>query len=321
MRNRSVSLTGSTGFVGWHLTEAFIRYGWTVRAIVRRANTKRVPDGAAVVEADLTASSLASALGQSDIFIHCAGLTRSHDDRELVDVNVEGTRAAAEAAKRTGARFIFISSLAAGGAGTPSAPRRETDAASPVNAYGRSKLAAEEAVRAVEGLAWTILRPGPVYGPRDRGFLPLFKMATRGIQLGATRPDMAFSFIYIDDLTEVVRLAAESSAAGGETMFVAHPRPRTTIELMHALEAASGRSCRSVWIPLPALSVAARVGDVAWRFKKRPLVDSARLAELHAPGFVCSVERLQHVLGFEASTDLENGIVRTARWYRDERWL
>jgi nucleoside-diphosphate-sugar epimerase len=321
MRNQSVSITGATGFIGWHLTDTFVRHEWAVRAIVRRGNTKRVPVRASVAEADLTVDSLFDASGQPDVFIHCAGVTRTDDEAEFLTVNVEGTRAAAEAARRAGSRFIFISSLAAAGPGTPAAPRREDDEPAPVNSYGRSKLAAEEAVRSVNGLAWTILRPGPVYGPRDRGFLPLFKMARRGFLVGATRPDMAFSLMYIGDLLEAVRQTAESSQAAGQTMFLAHPRPRTTLDLLHALAMPSGRSFHPLWLPAPVVSAAASIGDYSWRFKKKPLIDSARLAELRAPGFVCSVERLRQITGFEAETELEDGIARTTRWYSDERWI
>ena len=66
---------------------------------------------------------------------------------------------------------------AAGGQGTPAAPRRESDPPAPVNAYGRSKLASEAVVRDTPGLHWTILRPCAVYGPRDHGFLPTCAMS------------------------------------------------------------------------------------------------------------------------------------------------
>ena len=49
-------------------------------------------------------------------------------------------------------------------------------------------------------------------------------------------------------------------------------------------------------------------------------MDSGRLAELRAPGFVCSVDHIRDALGFAAATALRDGIDRTARWYREHRW-
>src|SRR5271169_5305404 len=53
MRSRSVSITGATGFLGWHLAEAFRDAGWVARAIVRPGNTKPLPQGVDSIEAAL----------------------------------------------------------------------------------------------------------------------------------------------------------------------------------------------------------------------------------------------------------------------------
>src|SRR5439155_1254769 len=73
------------------------------------------------------------------------------------------------------------SSLAAAGPAPIASPRTEDDPAAPINAYGRTKLEGERAVRGMDGLSWVILRPGTVYGPGDRAVLPLFQSAKRGV--------------------------------------------------------------------------------------------------------------------------------------------
>src|SRR5438309_1620730 len=82
---------------------------------------------------------------------------------------------------------------AAGGAGTPERPAREDDPPHPLNAYGRTKAAAESAIRSDARVPWTILRPCSVYGPRDRQWLPLVRLAARGRFLVAAPPAMAFT--------------------------------------------------------------------------------------------------------------------------------
>ena len=314
-------MTGATGFVGWHVADAFVRDGWHVRAVVRPGNTKPVPPGVEVVEAELSAGPLARACGGADLLIHCAALIRARDDRTFNAVNVEGTRAAVRAASHAGARLLLVSSQAAGGTGTPRTPRSEAERPAPINAYGRSKLAAEEVVRDTADLRWIIVRPSAVYGPRDRGFLPLFRLAKRGLFVVPTAGQTAFTLLYIGDLVRAIRLAAESDAAVGETLFIGHAAPRTGIDLLSAVAAAEGRACRPYFVPRTLVAALAAAGDLAWRLGVKPLVDSSRFAELQAEGFVCSVERARRVLGFVAETPLEEGVALTARWYREQGWI
>ena len=87
------------------------------------------------------------------------------------------------------AAFVLISSLAAHGPAGLDQPAVETDPCRPITAYGRSKLAAEKLVWSRDWPFRTaILRPPALYGPRDREFLPLFKLALRG-WTGRHRPE------------------------------------------------------------------------------------------------------------------------------------
>jgi len=321
MRSRSLSLTGATGFVGWHTAEAFVRAGWDVRAVVRRGNRRPLPSGVTVAEADLTPASLAAASAGSDVFIHSAALIRAATEAEFNAVNVDGTRAACEAVAGTGARFILISSQAAGGPGTASAPRRETDPPAPVNAYGRSKLAAEAVVRQASGLEWTIIRPCAVYGPRDQGFLPLFRMARRGIFLAPDSTHTSFTLIHVADLVRAILMAAEAPAARGETLFVGHPDPRTGLDVLRTIAEVEGRRFRPWPVPGPLFTALALFGDLSWKVGVKPLVDSGRLVELRAPGFVCDVDHVRRVLGFTAEVPFETGVAETGRWYAEQGWL
>ncbi len=317
MKSRSVSITGATGFVGWHVAEAFLRDDWDVRAIVRRGNRKAVPHGATMVESDLSAASLREACAGTGVLVHSAALIRARDEAAFNAVNVEGARAAAAAAAATGARLVLISSQAAGGQGTPNAPRRESDPPAPVNAYGRSKLASEAVVRETPGLEWTIVRPCAVYGPRDHGFLPLYRMARKGLFLVPSGADTFFTLIFIADLVRAVLLAAERDAADSETLFIGHPEPRTGGDVLRAIAAFEQRPYRPFSVPAPLFTLLAKAGDLSWKLGVKPMVDSGRLVELRATGFVCAVDRARDVLGFTAETPLEAGVAATAAWYRE----
>jgi nucleoside-diphosphate-sugar epimerase len=321
MRRRSVSITGATGFVGYSAAEAFIRDGWYVRAIVRPGSRKPVPDGASVVEANLSPLSLVEACSGSDVLVHSAALIRARDEAAYNKVNVDGTRAAADAARQIGARLVLISSQAAGGEGTRVAPRREIDPPAPVNAYGRSKLASEGVVRSSPGLAWTILRPSAVYGPRDRGFLPLFRMARKGIFLVPVGADPDLTLVYVDDLVRAIVIAASNGTVLGETFFIGHGDPVKGSDVLKALAATGHRPFQPIRIPRAVMGALARLGDAAWKFGAAPLVDSSRLRELRSEGFVCSVDRARDLLGFTAQIALGDGIAQTGRWYADAGWV
>lgn len=316
-----VSLTGATGFLGRHIARAFADAGWRVRAVVRPGTPHAAPPGAEVVEAPLEGDPLAAAIDGTALLVHAAALVRAPDARSYARVNVEGTRAAVAAANRTGTALLFVSSLAAAGPGTPVRPRREEDEPRPISPYGRSKLAAERALRNEARVPWTIVRPSAVYGPWDRGFLPLFRLAARGRFPLAARPDAAFTLIEAGDLARALVLLADAPAAHGATLFLGHARPVTTDDLMRALAGAVGRPYRPRPVPRALLRLAAGVGDLAWRLGWQPPIDSSRYAELTADGFVCAVDRADALVGFRAETSLVEGLERTLRWYREQGWV
>jgi hypothetical protein len=63
------------------------------------------------------------------------------------------------------------------------------------------------------------------------------------------------------------------------------------------------------------------VGDLVWRLGQAPLIDTHRLVELNAEGFVCAVDRARDVIGFTAATRLRQGVALTARWYESQGWV
>jgi nucleoside-diphosphate-sugar epimerase len=316
-----IAITGATGFIGRHVTARLVRRGVDVRAIVRPESVHRAPPGATVRAAELETAGLVDALAGVDAVVHLAGVVRAVREQSFADVNVEGTRAVAAAARKIGARLIHVSSLAAAGPAPPGAPRREEDPPNPLTAYGRSKLESERVVRATEGLPWIILRPGVVYGAGDRALLPLFRLARRGIAPLIGRPTAAYTFIHVSDMVRATEAALDSGITG-DTIFVGHERPVTARELLGRIHAVVGR--RVVTIPIPAAIayLAAVAGEAIGRLVGRPLpLNRSRYRELSAEGFVCSVDRLRDRLGVCARVDLDEGLAETAAWYRQVGWL
>ena len=311
-----VALTGATGFIGRHVAAHLVARGDEVRAIVRPTSLREAPPGIHVFRAQLDPRSLVEALTGVDAVVHLAGVVSTTRDDVYRAVNVGGTRAVAEATAAAGARLIHISSLAAAGPAPPTKPRLEDDPPDPVNAYGRSKLDGERIVRSLGGLRWTILRPGVVYGPGDRAMLPLFRLAARGVLPMVGRRDAAYTLLHVDDLVRTVE-AALNRSADSEVMFVGHPRPVSTVEILEQVRSAVGGG--AVIVPVPRLLTwtLAALGDIAGRLSGRPMpLNRRRYVELYASGFACRVDRLRERLGVVAQIDLPEGFADAALWYR-----
>ena len=298
-------MSGASGFIGRHLVAHFAARG----------------DQVVPVRRPFEPSTLLETLHGADAVVHLAGVVSALREQDYFVANVDGTRAVAAAARTAGIPLIHISSLAAAGPASPRAPRSEDEANAPINAYGRSKLGGEREVAALDGLRWTILRPGVVYGPGDRALLPVFRLAARGLLPLVGRADAAYTFIHIADLLRVITAAVDTPAAG-DILFAGHPQPVTTRALLEGVRDAAGGRAAIVPIPLGVTRLAALAGDAAGALLgRRTVINSRRYAELASEGFVCRVDRLRDRLGVVARMDLRDGLADACAWYRNEGWL
>ncbi len=326
-----VFVTGATGFVGHHVADALRGAGHTVRCLVRDPSRARLlaEAGDELVAGDVgDAAALARGVAGAAAVVHVAGLIAARSAREMFAVNVAGTARLATACARAElppARFVLVSSLAAGG---PSGPHRaavrEDDAPRPVSVYGLSKLRGEEAARRALGsaTALTVLRPPAVYGPHDRGILELFRAAAAGVRLRiGTRPRRV-SIVHGADLADAVVRALDGPAAAGRTYYVANPEAHAMDALLARIGAAVGR--RGVALPLPECAVRAAgvVAEEVARLRGRvPTFSRDKAREFLAPGWVCDPARAALELDWTPRWDLDEGLAATAAWYRAAGWL
>ncbi len=303
-----VAITGANGFIGRHLVGRFSDAGWEVRPVVRGDYESRIDERFAGV----------------DVVVHAAGATRSPSRAGLRASNVDLTRTTLAAAERSRVRrFVFISSQAAAGpAASLLAPVIESDRAAPTEAYGQSKLDAEELVRA-SGLPWVIIRPAAVYGPYDRDFLTVHKLAARGMAIHAGNRDQWISIIHADDVAAGVLRAALDGCAVTETFFLANDEPVQWRALFRTVAECAGRKLRvDTEVPRALVGVGARVGDLVAKLTGRTSLLTADKVELaKAPFWLCSSARAKEMLGFSPSIELQRGLCDTYHWYRAQKWV
>jgi nucleoside-diphosphate-sugar epimerase len=304
------AVTGSNGFIGQHLCARLRADGWTVRAGVRR---------------DLAAGAIDEFVAGADVLIHAAGATRAPSANELRQSNVELTRRVATAAASSGVgRFVFVSSQAAAGpATTLERAVTESDEPRPIEAYGRSKLEAERVVRETSALEFTIVRPAAVFGPADRDFLALFRLATRGIALHPANRSQWISLVHVADVVDGVIRAATSSAAIGATYFLANDAPVQWSELYRLAAMQAGRRIAlDIELPRLLVEIGASMGDVMARLTGTAgLLTSGKAALARPPFWVCSNARARRELGFTPRVSIGDGLAAVYDWYHSHGWL
>jgi nucleoside-diphosphate-sugar epimerase len=244
---KSVLVTGAHGFIGKNLIDLLCSRNWKVVAGVRREPGALA--GLGVQFEQLTLSKEPErwqfALRSVDCVVHLAGrahkLGRAGEDAEAFnEVNVLGASFVARQAVEAGVkRFIMLSSIKVNGEGGASLVYRAEDVPKPEDAYGRSKLAAEIAIREIcarGGVEYVILRPPLVYGPGvGANFRRLMRLVELGIPLPFGSIDNRRSLVGIRNLMDFIETSMVHPGAAGKTWLVSDGQDLSTLELVNRL--------------------------------------------------------------------------------------
>lgn len=321
-------VTGGTGFVGGHAARALVAQGWTVRLLVRDAARASggLLEGLAFepVRGDLSEGGIPrGALDGVDAVVHVAGLTKARTLADYREVNVRGTeRLLAEGARSApGSFFLLVSSLAAAGPARDGRPARDGDPSRPISWYGQSKREAEEAVAKAWKGPWTVLRPGVIYGPGDRGLFDYFRMAARGwvpVPAGHTRVQI----LGVDQAALAIVRAVSQRALVGAMAFLCDPESVSVGDLARIIASLPRRAARTFAIP-DALVRALGFVETALEtltHRSQPFnADKAR--EILAGDWLSDSSPARKALGLPDPVPLEQGLKATWDWYRAAGWL
>ena len=320
-------VTGGSGFLGWHAAKALADGGASVRALVRGGSARRtgldeIPVD--IIEGDLSETGIPlAALDGCSVVAHVAGLVKARTLADYREVNVAGTERLLDAARRVcpEALFLYVSSQAAAGPARDGRPVAEDDPARPVSWYGISKREGEEAVARLWPGPWLVLRPGVLYGPRDRGLLTYFQMARTGIlPVPAARSRVQIGSV--EQAALAIARAAKRTDLAGRTGFVCDPDPISLRDLARLVARCSGRRVRLVDLPDSAVRLAGTLETVRETVtrRSRPFnADKAR--EVLAGDWLCDAEPMRRDLDLPSPPPLEDGLRATWAWYRKEGWL
>lgn len=228
-----------------------------------------------------------AALAGVNSVVHGAGIAHAGPgipDAVYDRVNRAATLELAEAAAAGRVRrFVFLSSIRAQSGPSADHMLREDDPPAPTDAYGRSKLQAEEALARLP-LAATALRPVVVYGEGVGGnFGQLLRLARLPLPLPFGALDAKRSVLGVDNLAEAVVFALKSGEPLPGPLIVADPHPVTLAELIAEMRRAMGRRPLLAPVPQQALKFAFSAlgaGDLWQRLGGAMAADPARLLSL-----------------------------------------
>ncbi|SAL38651.1 putative epimerase/dehydratase WbiG [Caballeronia turbans] len=318
---RCIAITGANGFVGRAVSRALLARSIGATGLVR--HDAQCEPGVDVRHMDGLDSIAPDAFAGCDAVIHLAARVHVMTDaaaqktsEALLNayraINVDGTLAAAAAARRAGVtRFVLMSSIKALGESDPGRPFTEDDARNPPDAYGVSKAEAE--VKLLEfgsrtGLEIAIVRPPLVYGPGVRAnFLAMMRAIARGIPLPLGAIDARRSLVSVDNLASATIECALNPAAAGRLFHVTDGYDPSVAELARKLGAHLGRPARLVPVPAGLLRGLARVAGKTAQIDR--LTGSLRVDS----------HRIRDALGWQAPQSLDEGLAATAAWFRSTR--
>ncbi len=322
-----VALTGGTGFVGSHLVETLCAAGVRPRVLVRDPENPRWIAGAKAdfVEGSLeNMDSLRRLVAGARTVLHLAGVVRAGSAEAFERGNREGTARVVEAVaeEAPGSRLVHVSSQAALGPSPNIEGLGPAAEPHPISAYGRSKLGAEEEVRALGGaLEWVIVRPPAIYGPRDIDVLQFFKLAARGV-VPLPRGERWVTMAWVGDVVRAILAAAGPEAGTGRIYHVGEPYPYRMQALVQLLAEAGGVQVRIVPLPEVLLTAAGVVGSgLQGLGLHRVAMTRDKARELTARHWTLQTHDSLAALGIEAWMEFPSGAAVTWEWYRNVGWL
>jgi nucleoside-diphosphate-sugar epimerase len=288
-------ITGATGFVGSGLVAALNGLGCSVVPVVRRSAGMT---GEIIVTEIDGQSEWGCVVSGCNTVIHLAARVHVMVD-ELPDplgeyrrVNVQGTLNLARNAAQSGVRrFVFMSSIKVNGEhSSTERPLRDDDVPAPEDAYGQSKLEAEQGLVALSretGMEIVIIRPPLVYGPGVKGnFAQMVRWLRSGMPLPLGAIHNRRSLVALDNLVDFIALCADverSPLAANQVFLISDDEDVSTTELLRKVGYAYGVTPRLLPVPVHLIqSVASALGKriVADRLLGSLVVDISKAQEL-----------------------------------------
>ena len=252
-----VFITGANGFIGSHLCEYFYREGYNVYGLVRRTSDLRFLKDAKVnlIYGDLKKADEIDFPSNIKYFVHNASIvsdTANHKRCEEGIFNLTQNLLKAIKIKSID-RFIYISSVLTLGYGRENISQKNPGLPADTIPYAFFKKKTEVFLQNLhqnDQLKLVIIRPGDVYGPRDRtSCMQMLDTAKRGVPLIVGNGLSKFPICYVDNLCQAVYKACIKDGVLGKAYTVTNGQGITWREFFTQMMAGIGKKQR-IYVPV-----------------------------------------------------------------------
>jgi nucleoside-diphosphate-sugar epimerase len=325
-----VLVTGGTGFTGKALVRRLIEMGHQVVALDYKEGlkTQEIREwGADVILGSVTDMDVVRrAVEGAEVVHHVAAAFREMDvpERHYYEVNVEGTRNVLQAALDAGVRKVIYCSTCGVHGNVDHPPAGEDAPIRPADYYQRTKWEAEPVAREFfeRGLRTTILRPAAIYGPGDpERFYLIFKRVAGGTFPMFGNGRTLYHPLYIDNLVDAFILAMEEGRGDGEAYLIADEHYIEIEDLVRRVGKALGVDVRIPHYPVWPVVVAGHIVEKACKpFGINPPIFPRRV-DWYRQNRAFRIDKARRDLGYQPRVGIDEGLRRTAEWYRGEGLL
>lgn len=324
-----ILVTGGTGFTGAALVRRLLTEGHNVVALDYKEGLEcdaLRKLGAEVIIGSVTdpAAVERSVRGAEFVFHLAAAFRELNVPNSYYDeVNVGGTRVVLQAARRAGARkFVYCSTCGVHG-NVENPPANEDAPIHPADYYQRTKYEAEPLVKREAGdMEIVILRPAAIYGPGDpERFFMIFKRVARGTFPMFGNGRTLYHPLYIDNLVDALLLCMPAGAGRGREYLIADDKYYAIEDIVRAVARALDVEVKIPHYPvLPVVALGHVVEKVCKPFGIAPPIFPRRV-DWYRQNRAFDITRARGELGYEPRIELEEGLRRTGKWYRERGYL
>lgn len=325
-----VLVTGGTGFTGKALVRRLLDEGHHVVALDYKEGhkTRELREwGAEVVIGSVTDKAVVERCMQGiEVVHHLAAAFREMNVPETYywDVNVEGTRKILEAAQAAGVRKLIYCSTCGVHGNVDHPPGGEDAPIQPADYYQRTKYEAEPLVQSYfqKGMKTVTLRPAAIYGPGDpERFFLIFKRVAGGTFPMFGNGKTLYHPLYIDNLVDAFMLAMQEGKGDGGAYLIADEDYLEIEDLVRRVAKALGTPVRIPHYPVMPLVATGHVLEFVCKpFKITPPIFPRRV-DWYRQNRAFRIDRAKRDLGYVPRIGIDEGLRRTAAWYRQEGLL